>query len=163
MAQFDLVTIWRIGASLDAVWDAIARPAGWPTWWRGLEGVVELDRGGANGIENLQRFVWKGVLPYRLTTVIRTIRFEPLRMIEGEASGDVAGTGIWRFATRDGLTVVRHEWRVRATAPWLLVLATVARPLVCWNHGKIMEWGAQGLARRLGANGCVVEKPPATV
>lgn len=162
MAQFDLVTLWRIGSSLADVWDAIIQPGHWPQWWPGLEAVVELDGGGADGMRNLRRFIWKGVLPYRLVTDIRTVRLEPLRLIQGEASGDVLGTGIWRFASEDGITVVRHEWRVRATAPWLLVLATLAHPLVCWNHGKIMEWGAIGLARRLGANCCIVEKNPAT-
>ena len=160
MLQFDLVTQWRIGASLDEVWDAITAPAQWPQWWRGLEAVTELDRGGAGGMHNRQRFIWKGALPYRLVTELKIIRLEPLVMIQGEASGDVTGRGFWRFARKDGVTVVRHEWRVRAASPWLMVLAGVARPLVCWNHGKIMEWGAHGLARRLGARCCSVEKNP---
>ena len=158
MAQFDLVTLWRIGAGLADVWDAITRPASWPQWWRGLEAVEELDRGDAAGIGNQQRFLWKGVLPYRLMTELRVSRLEPQKMIQGEASGDVTGTGIWRFAFADGITVVRHEWRVRASAPRLIFLANVARPLVCWNHGRIMIWGAQGLAGHLGATCCSVER-----
>ncbi|MFP5222422.1 MAG: SRPBCC family protein [Acidobacteriota bacterium] len=158
MAQFDLITLWRIGSGLADVWDAVAHPEHWPDWWPGLESAVELDRGGVDGIGNLHRFIWKGVLPYTLTTDIRTMRIEPLRLIQGAASGDVAGIGVWRFAARDGLTVVRHEWRVRITPRWLHVLSDLARPLVCWNHGKIMEWGAHGLARRLGADFCNVEK-----
>ncbi|WP_075352760.1 SRPBCC family protein [Desulfovibrio sp. DV] len=158
MVQFDLVTLWRIGSGLTEVWDAITRPVAWPQWWRGLEVAEELDRGGADGIGSKQRFVWKGALPYRLMTELTISRIEPLVMIQGEASGDVTGTGIWRFAFEDGITVVRHEWRVRATAPRLKFLASVARPLVCWNHGRIMAWGAQGLARHLGATFVRVER-----
>jgi hypothetical protein len=158
MVRFDLVTIWRIGASLPEVWRALTEPSRWPEWWPGLEAAIVLD---GDGFHARRRFVWKGVFPYRLTTDIRTVRVEPYRRIEGVASGDVAGTGVWRFAGRDGLTEARHEWRVRVTAPWLSVLSRLARPLVCWNHGKIMEWGAHGLARRLGAGCCIVEKEPA--
>jgi len=160
MSQFDLVTLWRIGASLGDVWDAVVQPAFWPQWWRGLEEVAELERGDADGIHNRQRFIWKGALPYRLVTEIKTIRLEPMVMIAGEASGDVAGLGVWRFTCQDGVTVVRYEWQVRAASPWFWVLANAARPLVRWNHGKIMEWGAHGLARRLGAGSCSVERNP---
>ena len=163
MSQFDLVTLWRLGVSLADVWDAVVQPAYWPQWWRGLEDVAELDRGDADGIHNRQRFIWRGALPYRLTTEIRTISLEPMVLIAGEASGDVAGLGVWRFAHEDGVTVVRYEWQVRPASPWFLVLAQVARPLVRWNHGKIMEWGAQGLARRLGASCCSVETNPTQV
>ncbi len=158
MARFDLVTIWRIGASLGNVWDALTRPAQWPQWWRGVEAAIELDPGGPDGLRDLRRFVWRGVLPYRLTTDIRTVRVEPLRLIQGEATGDVAGTGTWWFSMEGDLAVVRHEWRVRVTAPWLAVISRLARPLVCWNHAKVMEWGAHGLARRLGAGCCLVER-----
>ena len=160
LAQFDLVTVWRIGSGLAEVWEAITRPAGWPLWWPGLEAATELDPGGPDGLRNRQRFVWKGVLPYRLGTEITTVRLDPMRLIEGEASGDVRGVGIWRFAEKTGLVEVRHEWRVRAVKPWLFALAHLARPLVCFNHGRIMEWGAQGLARRLGASVCRVERNP---
>ncbi|EHJ46715.1 Polyketide cyclase/dehydrase [Solidesulfovibrio carbinoliphilus subsp. oakridgensis] len=163
MVRFDLVTIWRIGASLPDVWQALTEPSRWPEWWPGLETAIELDKDGTDGPlpDDRRRFVWKGVFPYRLTTDIRIVHVEPFRTIEAVASGDVAGTGVWRFAARGGLTEARHEWRVRVTAPWLSVLSRLARPLVCWNHGKIMEWGAHGLARRLGAGCCIVEKEPA--
>jgi hypothetical protein len=158
MAEFDLVTIWRIGAELAPVWDAVCRCELWPQWWRGLESAVELERGGQDGTGSLQRFVWRGAIPYRLTTDIRTERIEPYGTILGTATGDVEGTGVWRFEALGELTVVRHEWRVRAVALWLRALSAVARPCVRWNHGKIMEWGAHGLARRIGAGCCEVER-----
>jgi hypothetical protein len=40
---------------------------------------------------------------------------------------------------------------VATTAPWMNAVAPVARPVFEWNHHAIMRWGAEGLARRLGA------------
>jgi len=31
-------------------------------------------------------------------------------------------------------------------------LAPIARPLFEWNHNVVMNWGAEGLKKRLGAN-----------
>lgn len=151
MAHFELVTVWRVRSPLSAVWEAISHSERWPEWWPGVESVLELDAGDADGIGNLRRFTWKGVLPYRLTFDIRTTRIEPQRMIEGLASGDVVGAGSWRFAPEGDATVVRYEWLVRTTKGWMDVLARFARPLVVWNHHTVMGWGAKGLARRLGA------------
>ena len=149
MAQFELATLWRIGSPLTEVWEAIYHSASWPEWWPGLESVVELDPGGDDGIGNVRRFTWKGVLPYQLIFDIRITRIEHLHLIEGAASGDVTGTGVWRFAQENGVTMVRYEWSVRMETFGMKALAWVARPLVRWNHNKVMQWGARGLARRL--------------
>ena len=139
MAQFELTTEWRIRSSLGKAWEALSHSERWPQWWRGLECVVELDAGGKDGIGNLRRFSWKGMLPYQLTVDIRTTRIEPLRLIEGVASGDVTGVGIWVFAQEDELSVIRFTWNVRMETFWMKILACAARQLVCWNHYKVME------------------------
>ena len=46
--------------------------------------------------------------------------------------------------------LVRYDWNVVTTKPWMNLLAPVARPLFKWNHDAVMNWGAEGLARRLG-------------
>lgn len=157
MTRFELVTEWRIGSALDEVWEAISHCECWPQWWRGLSNVVEVSAGGQDGVGTLFRFSWKGVLPYHLDFDIRTTRVERLRIIEGVASGDVSGIGIWRFSREGGVTVVRYEWTVRMAAPRMKVLAWVAGPLLRWNHNKVMEWGGRGLARHLRSDQCVVQ------
>lgn len=155
MAGYEFVTIWRIEATLPEIWDAICHSECWPEWWRGLQSVCELEKGSDRGVGNLRRYSWQGALPYQLTFDIRTTCVEHLHLIEGTAAGDLAGSGTWRFAEEEGLTVVRCEWRVRTTKFWMNFLAPVARPLFRWNHDKIMRWGETGLARRLGARiGC---------
>ncbi len=151
MANYEFLTIWRIQAPLPEVWEAIYHSERWPEWWRGVESVVELEQGSDGGVGNKRRYTWKGLLPYRLTFVIRATRIEHERLLEGTASGDLSGSGAWRFSHHDGVTLVRYEWRVRTTKGWMNVMVPLAKPLFRWNHDKVMAWGGTGLAARLRA------------
>ena len=151
VTQFHLVTIWRIDAPVGAVWAAIHDLARWPEWWRSVEGVTDIEAGSSEGVGALLRYTWKGWLPYRLVFDIRVTRVEPLVTLEGEASGDVEGTGSWRFSTDRDITVIRYEWRVRTTRAWMNALAPLAKPVFQWNHDAVMREGGRGLARRLDA------------
>ena len=149
MATYDFVTIWHIPAPIEAVWDAIYYSEHWPEWWRGLESGIELEQGDGEGIGNLRRYSWKGVLPYRLTFDIRTVRIENQTLIEGIASGDLEGTGIWKFTGNVDMTAVCYEWRVQTMKPWMNIMVPLTRPLFRWNHDRVMAWGKEGLTNRL--------------
>jgi hypothetical protein len=82
---------------------------------------------------------------------MRITRIEPLVALEGEASGDVEGTGRWRFSSERDTTVVRYEWRVRTRRGWMNLFAPLARPFFQWNHDFVMREGGRSLARLLGA------------
>ena len=151
MAEFRLVTIWRIEAPLPQVCNAISSCLHWPDWWEGVEKVEVISPGDANGIGGLRRFTWKGQLPYRLTFDIRVTCAVPLQVLEGRASGELEGVGCWRLSREDPVTVVRHEWHVRTTRRWMNLLAPIAWPLFKWNHDQIMRQGGEGLARLLNA------------
>ncbi|AXK40265.1 SRPBCC family protein [Crenobacter cavernae] len=152
MSEYRLTSLWRIAAPLEAVWDAIYDSAAWPVWWKGVECVVDIEKGDASGLGARQRLTWKSVLPYRLTFETRVTRVEPLRLLEGRVEGELEGVGRWHFSHEDGVTVVRYDWQVRTTRPWMNWLAPLARPLFEWNHDAVMREGGQGLARLLDAH-----------
>ena len=150
--QYRFSTIWRIDAPVQEVWAAIHDSARWPEWWNNVERVDQLEAGSDQGVGVVQRYTWKGRLPYRLVFDMRVTRVDPLVALEGEASGDVEGAGRWSFST-DGrnLTVVRYDWCVRTTRAWMNALAPVLRPVFQWNHDAVMREGGAALARRLDA------------
>jgi hypothetical protein len=82
---------------------------------------------------------------------METTRVEPLKRIEGRASGELSGRGCWHLSHEAGLTHVRYDWHVEANKRWMRWLAPLARRLFEWNHDVLMEWGRQGLLRRVGA------------
>jgi len=151
MAAYDFETIWRFDAAPRDVWEAISCAVCWPRWWPGIENVRELEKGDADGVGRLERFIWKGALPYRLHFDIRITRVVTMETIAGVASGDVSGTGVWRFAPEPGGTLVRYQWSVRTARWWLTTLAALAGPLVVWNHDLVMRRGGAGLAGYLDA------------
>jgi len=82
---------------------------------------------------------------------VRTTKVERPDLLEGDASGELAGLGRWRLFEQGGVTAVLYEWNVRTTRAWMNLLAPVARPVFAVNHDYVMRNGGQGLARLLGA------------
>ncbi|NVO15825.1 MAG: SRPBCC family protein [Rhodoplanes sp.] len=148
-ADFRLVSDWNLAAPPELVWEALMRPAEWPTWWPAVTRAEVIAAGDPSGVGSCLQFEWKTALPYRLAFEVLTTRVEPLALIEGEARGALVGTGRWLLTpTRSG-TRLRYDWTVRVTAPGLRLVAPIARKAFVWNHGIVMRQGEAGLARWL--------------
>jgi len=150
MANYEFVTVWRVKAPIERVWELIYHSENWPEWWRGVEKVERLKEGDANHVGALFRYTWKSKLPYRLIFEMETTRVAPMSLIEGRAIGELQGAGSWRLSQEGEVTTVRYDWKVETTRAWMNLLAPVARPFFSWNHDVVMGWGGEGLARRLG-------------
>lgn len=151
MADYAFTTRWHLDAPIEAVWKSIRDSEKWPTWWRSVRKVEKVRPGNADGVGEVRRYTWKGRLPYSLTFDMTVTRIEPLRMLAGTATGELAGNGVWRFDAAGPGTTVRYDWNVRATKRWMRLLAPVARPIFAWNHDAVMRDGEAGLARLLGS------------
>jgi hypothetical protein len=150
VADYHLLTIWRIDAALTQVYDAIHDSMLWPEWWSGAEKVEQTTDGDGNGINSVRRYSWQGELPYPVVFDVRATRIEARVAIEGCARGDLEGSGRWHFAHDGEASVVQFEWHVRSTRWWMNLLAPLARPIFIRNHVKIMAQVGEGLAQRLG-------------
>lgn len=151
MAEYRLLTIWRIRAPLESVFATIQDALRWPGWWPGVLHVEPHAAGNAAGIGSIWHCAWQGQLPYRLTFEVTTTRIEPLLAIEGNVRGDLEGSGRWHFSRQGEITIARCEWQVRSTRWWMNLLAPLARPFFIRNHARVMAQGGMGLARRLAA------------
>lgn len=151
MRSYSFLTTWILQAPRRRVWDAIWESERWPEWWRGVVSVVELEPGDEAGVGQLSRQVWRSRLPYHVRFDVRTTRVEAPHLIEGEASGELAGVGRWRLFEEDSATAVTYEWNVRTTRRWMNALAPIARPAFEWNHDWVMRNGGRGLASLLGS------------
>lgn len=86
-----------------------------------------------------------------MVSEVRATRIEAQVAIEGPVKGDLEGVGRWRFAHAGAISTVRYEWHVHSTRWWMNQFAPFARALFIRNHGRLMQQGAEGLARMLGA------------
>ena len=146
MAQYRFVTTWLLESERQPVWDAIYDQRAWPTWWRGLESVVEIDAGDEVGVGAHSRLTWRAQIPYRLVFEVKAHTIEPPHLVEAQIGGQLAGSGRWRLFNEDAVTAVVFEWNVRTTKRWMNVVAPVARPVFKTNHDWIMRNGATGIA-----------------
>jgi uncharacterized protein YndB with AHSA1/START domain len=151
MAQYEFLTTWCLDAPIERVFDLLRASRRYPEWWKGVQSVVALEEGDADGVGEASRFTWRSVLPYELSFDSRIMRVERPYVIEGTAVGELEGVGTWRlFEGKEGTAAV-YEWRVRTTRRWMNLIGPVARPAFAWNHDVVMRQGAHGIARALGA------------
>lgn len=150
MANYRLLTTWRLPARRDDVWDVLADAEGWPAWWPSVRRVEPISEGNADGIGRVLRFTFTTKLPYALSFEARlTEMTRPVRMA-AEARGELTGTWLCELDDDAGVVAVRNTWDVSTTRPWMNALAPLARPLFVWNHDALMREAGMGLARRLG-------------
>lgn len=149
--DYQLLTLWKIAAPRQQVYDAVFDSLHWPDWWPGVKHVEQISAGDADGIGSLRRYTWKGRLPYHLSFVACATKIERFRLLAADVDGDLAGTGRWTFLQDGGITTVRYDWQVRTTRPWMNALAPVAGGLFARNHHAVMREGGEGLARLLEA------------
>ena len=153
MSDYSFLTTWCLEAPRERVWDAIWDAERWPQWWQGVTSAVTVADGDESGVGKVSRYVWRSKLPYDLDFAMTTTRVQKPHLLEGEAVGELAGTGCWRLFSEDAdvaVTAVVYEWNVRTTRPWMNALAPIAAPIFSWNHDWVMRNGARGLARLLG-------------
>lgn len=149
---YSFLTTWLLDSPREPVWEAIYAQERWPEWWRGVEAAEELEPGDGDGVGAVSRMVWRSLLPYRVRFEVRTTRVERPRLMEGDAVGELTGTGRWRLYEDDGATAVLYEWNVATTRRWMNLLAPVARPVFEWNHDWVMARGGEGIASLLGCD-----------
>ncbi|HEX4039148.1 MAG TPA: SRPBCC family protein [Acidobacteriaceae bacterium] len=150
MQVFSFISVWKIEAPLQAVWEALYRIEAWPSWWHGVEEVEVLNWGAPDRVGFRSRQVWKSKLPYKLKFEGELTRVVPLERIEISSQGELQGSGLMRFASDGRLTTFQYDWNVETTKAWMNLFAPILKPAFSWNHDIIMNWGAQGLARKLG-------------
>jgi carbon monoxide dehydrogenase subunit G len=153
MAAYSFLTTWCVDAPLDRVWEVLSDPERYPEWWKGVRKATVLEPGeaGAVGVGTLYRLTWRSKLPYTLEFDSRVTRCEPPHLLEGRATGELEGVGVWRLYEGAAGTAAIYSWDVSTTRAWMNAVGPLARPVFAWNHDYVMRQGARGLAALLGA------------
>jgi hypothetical protein len=152
MADYSFLTTWCVAAPIERVWEVLSTAEQYPEWWKGVRSVTVLEPGAddRHGLGTLYRLQWRSKLPYSLEFDSRVTRVEEPHLLEGQASGELEGKGVWRLFSSAAGTAVLYNWDVSTTRAWMNRLAPLARPVFAWNHDYVMRQGAFGLAERLG-------------
>ena len=152
MPSSRFVTIWRLQAPVERVFDTIDDTGAWPEWWPSVKAVERLAAGDAEKLGAIDRMTFIGKLPYRLAFEMKVARRRPPNELVGLATGELEGVGDWSMRQEGDWTVVRYEWSIRTTRRWLNLLAPLpfVGEIFALNHHAVMRDGLRGIRRRLG-------------
>jgi uncharacterized protein YndB with AHSA1/START domain len=93
VSEYSFLTTWCLEAPRERVWDAIWDSERWPEWWRGVTAAENVAEGDETGVGQVGLYSWRSKLPYDLDFTMTTTRVEKPYLLEGEATGELAGIG----------------------------------------------------------------------
>lgn len=141
---YEFADTWEVAAPVDDVAGVLTDLEHYPQWWSQVRAVAKLGPDTA----------WvrcRSALPYTLDLVLDAVSRTP-PVVEVALSGDLDGFA--RFGLTPTPTGTRLDFRQEVTVRGLLAVASyVGRPVLSWNHARMMAGCRDGLARRLSAVG----------
>lgn len=133
---------WSVAAPPERVHEVLLDLEHYPQWWPQVVAVAKID-------DDTARVLCRSTLPYTLDLVLGAVHREP-RLLETTIDGDLVGEVRWRLAPEAGGTRVTLDQQV-VVARRLLALASYAgRPVLRWNHARMLDGCRRGLDTRLG-------------
>lgn len=128
----------------EVVRDVLVDLEHYPTWWPQVVAVASL------GPDD-SRVLCRSALPYTLDLVIHAVSRD-LPTLEVRLDGHLTGYARWTLTPESGAQgeATRMDYEQRVEVSGLLALASyVGRPLLRWNHARMMAGCRVGLERRL--------------
>lgn len=135
---------WTVDAPLPRVRAVLVDIHRYPEWWPQIRAVASLGTDDA-------RVLCRSSLPYTLDLVLHAVRREGERL-EVRIRGDLEGMAAWRLAERGRRTRLDFVQEV-TVGGWLAAASPVVRPVLRWNHDRMMAGCVRGLQERLLASG----------
>jgi hypothetical protein len=133
---------WTVPFRLERVHALLVDLERYPEWWPQVRAVASLG-------EDDAIVVCRSALPYTLDLVLHAERREPTHL-ETSLTGDLEGVVGWYLADLGPETRMDFEQDVHVTGRWLRFASGAARPLLKWNHHRMMRGCLAGLHGRLG-------------
>lgn len=113
-------------------------------WWPQVRAVAKVD-------DDRAIAVCRSVLPYDLELGLTAVD-RSVRRLRVALSGPIDGWAQWRLEPAgEGTTRVRFDQEVTAVGPAMRLASYLARPVLRWNHHRMMQGAVRGLSERLGA------------
>ena len=134
---------WTVPFACERVHDVLVDLERYPEWWPQVRAVAKLG-------EDDALVVARSVLPYSLDLVLHAERRDP-HHLETSLTGDLQGVVRWYLTDLGSGTRMDFEQDVQVTGRFLTLASRAARPVMVWNHERMMRGCLTGLRAKLGA------------
>ncbi len=142
-ARFSFRASWLVGAARADVHRVLVDLEHYPDWWPQVVAVAKID-------DDRARVLCRSTLPYTLDLWLTAASRSP-QLLAVEVAGDLRGSVRWSLREDGRGTIVEQEQDVVVEGRWLGLAATLLRPLLAWNHRRMMAGGLDGLRRAVRA------------
>lgn len=147
--HYCFVSRWKFDAPLEVIWVAIYDSERWPEWWPYVKLVYELQKGDECGIGSIREYLFSSPLGYKLRFRLQLEDRKDLQLLKGIVSGDLNGTGCWKFYRNGNYSVAECHWKVCTRLPWMNLFSLVLAPVFRLNHSLVMRAGERALRQRI--------------
>ncbi len=131
---------WTVESPLPRVQEVLVDLEHYPEWWPQVLAVASLG-------EDAARVLCRSTLPYTLDLRVRALRRGP-SVLEVAIDGDLEGRAAWRLTDLGAHTRLDFVQEV-SVGGWLAWLPPVVRPVLRWNHARMMAGCVEGLRGRV--------------
>jgi hypothetical protein len=138
-ADFTFSGTWDVPAPVGAVHRVLVDLEHYPDWWPEVVAVASLGPDDA-------RVLCRSALPYTLDLVLHAVDRSPERL-EVAVSGDLLGSVRFDLADHGAGTRLRLAQEVTVSGA-LGAASYLARPVLRWNHHRMMAGCIAGLGRQ---------------
>jgi len=148
--NYHFIDRWRVEGDIKEVADILEDAINLPRWWGSVYfEVKELEKGGERGVGKLISLRAGGWLPYTLRINFRTVESRYPYGFSMDATGDLAGKGIWTFTQNGEFVDVAYDWTIQANKPIVEKLSFLLKPIFRSNHNWTMKRGQESLRLEL--------------
>ncbi len=139
---FEFADTWQVAAPVTAVAAALVDLERYHQWWPQVRAVAKLG-------EDTAWVCCRSALPYTLDLVLDAVSRTP-PVVEVAISGDLDGYA--RFTLTEVGDGTRLDFAQRVTVRgWLAAASYVGRPVLTWNHARMMAGCRAGLGAATAA------------
>ena len=132
---------WTVDAPVPLVQEVLVDLERYPEWWPQVRAVASLG-------EDDALVVCRSALPYSLNLALHAERRDPTHL-ETSLAGDLEGVARWYLSDLGPETRMDFEQNVQVTGRLLRWASSAGRPLLRWNHDRMMRGCMAGLHARL--------------
>jgi len=145
LADYDFEHTMVLAAEPEKVHEVLIDLEYFGSWWPQVRAVASLGPDDA-------LVVCRSVLPYDLELHLHAESRDP-ELLRVAIDGPIRGFAQWRLTPVDGGTRLEFEQRVRAVDRMFVLASYLLKPVLVWNHHRMMQGAEDGLAARFGVLG----------
>ncbi|KRA31335.1 MULTISPECIES: SRPBCC family protein [unclassified Nocardioides] len=138
--SFAFESSWEVAAPVERVAETVVDLEHYPEWWPQVRAVAKLGPDTA----------WvrcRSTLPYTLDLVLDAVSRTP-PVVEVRISGDLEGYARFTLSSTEMGTRLDFAQEVEVSG-MLGILSGIARPVMTWNHDRMMAGCREGLVRHV--------------